>query len=228
MSTRFKSAGYDVGTVTSFSGITRSVSSRILKITVNGTGGADGKHVSMSGLSFSNDLGLRDNRVYINRNLNVTGAIRKRYDALGCAPGPAISPQRHPANGAAQKFAVGGMYHNSNTGRTTWLRGAIYRKYDSLRGPWGLLGLPTRPVVSLHDLHGKRGLFEGGSIYFKQATGAHELHGAVLRYYLSRGGASSTLRFPTSDVRKTASGGTTASFQGGRIVCSSSGRCRVA
>jgi uncharacterized protein with LGFP repeats len=182
----------------------------------------------MSGVTFSNDLGLRDSRVFINRNLNVTGAIRRRYDALRCAPGRARSPQRHPSNGATQRFEVGAIYHNGRTDRTMWLRGAVYRKYVSLHGPWGFLGLPKRPVRSLHGLHGKRGLFDHGSIYFKRTTGAHELHGRVLKFYLSRGGAWSRLRFPTSDVRRRASGGTAATFQGGRIVCPSSDRCRMA
>jgi len=228
VTSRLKAAGYDIGTVTSFTGITRSISSRIMEITVNGTGGSDGTHVHLSGLSFSNALDLLDSRVFVNRNLNVTRAIRTRYDSLMCAPGPATSPKRRLPDGATQRFAAGAIYHNGRNGRTMWLRGPIYRKYTRLEGPWGLLGLPSQPVKHLPRLHGHRGRFQGGSIYLKKGPGAHELHGRVLRFYLSRGGAWGDLGFPTSDVERPPSGGVTATFQGGTIVCPPSESCRVA
>src|SRR5438034_1671444 len=70
-----------IGTVTGFSGIVRGVSSRIKSITVAGTS----KKATISGAALKAALGMRDTRVWVNANRNVTGAIRDKYDALMCA-----------------------------------------------------------------------------------------------------------------------------------------------
>ena len=163
-----KQLGLGIGTVTGFSGVRRGVSGRIVQATVNGETGSS----TISGATLRAALGLRDDRVWINRDRQVTGAIRTKYDAMDCSPGLALSPQ----------VAVG---------------------------------------------RGLRQVFEDATIYASDATGAHALHGAVLGFYVSRGGPAGRLGFPMSDVRETPNGNLRASFEHGAIVCGPDGECSI-
>src|SRR5262249_7645198 len=83
-----------VGTLGSFSNITRSTNSgRIISITANGSGGLRGTSRTLTGPQFSGALGLMDDKVWIGQNFNIEYAIRAEYDALDCAPGLAASTQ---------------------------------------------------------------------------------------------------------------------------------------
>jgi uncharacterized protein with LGFP repeats len=155
-----------IGTVTGFTGAVRGVSGRIVEITVQGETGS----ATISGTTLRSSLGLSDDRVWINRDRQVIGEIRAKYDATGCSP-----------------------------------------------------GLPTSRQVSVAG--GRRQTFEGGSIFFKDGLGAHELGGDVLAYYLDQGGPSGSLGFPTSDVQKLDNGSTRARFENGTITCRPSGDC---
>jgi hypothetical protein len=55
--------------------------------------------------------------------------------------------------------------------------GAIRAKWLALGGPYGLLGRPLTPELSTPDGIGRYNHFQGGSIYWTPATGAHEVHG---------------------------------------------------
>jgi len=100
--------------------------------------------------------------------------------------------------------------------------GKIRLKYDSLNcRP----GLPASRQVGVGG--GLRQKFEGGTIYYKEGAGAHELSGAVLDFYLRKGGPSGPLGFPTSDVVRRDNGGTSATFEDGAILCSPAGDCRL-
>ena len=70
--------GLGIGTVTGFVDPVRGVSGRIISVTVRGQDGTS----SISGTSLRSALGLRDDRVWINRNRQVTGEIRAKYDEL--------------------------------------------------------------------------------------------------------------------------------------------------
>jgi uncharacterized protein with LGFP repeats len=72
---------------------------------------------------------------------------------------------------------------------------------------------------------GLRQTFEAGTIYFAEGAGAHELHGAVLDFYQSKGGPGGSFGFPTTDVRRLANGNLRASFEHGTITCTESS-CR--
>jgi hypothetical protein len=86
------------------------------------------------------------------------------------------------------------------------------------------LGAPRTDVEAAG--HGGRvRKFERGHIYWHPATGAHEVHGGILRAYLTRGGPGRNpktdrrdLKFPTSDEVRSADGRTPVShFEGGSI-----------
>jgi SpoIID/LytB domain protein len=149
-----------IGTVTGFANPQRGVSGRIISVTVRGDDGAK----SISGATLRSALALRDDRVWIDRNRQITGPIRAKYDAIGCSPGLPLSRQVAVAGGVRQAF-------------------------------------------------------EGGTIYFREGPGAHELHGPVLAFYLDRGGPAGRFGFPTTDVRRLTNGNLRARFEHGTITC---------
>ena len=96
-------------------------------------------------------FGWYDQRVWINSNHTITGAIRERYDKLDCRPGLPDSPLRTVPGGSEQYFANGGLYRNSAADLTVWLRGSIDREFravDAVRG--------------IHLAPGKSDLRDGG------------------------------------------------------------------
>src|SRR5207247_1787603 len=97
--------GTAVGPVRKVTGVTRGVSGRIIQITVVGKAG----QATLTGAEFRSALGLRDDRVWIDSNRNVTGDIRAVYDRLDCAPALAASPRLKVDGGDVQRFAAGAM-----------------------------------------------------------------------------------------------------------------------
>ena len=156
-----KELSLGIGTVVGFANAQRGISGRIVSVMVNGENGSE----PISGATLRSALGLRDDRVWINKDRQIEGEIRRKYDALGCSPGLPTTPQVQVAGGIRQKF-------------------------------------------------------EGATIYFKDGIGAHSLRDPVLAFYLSEGGPTGRLGFPTSDVRTTENGNLRASFEHGAITCS--------
>jgi SpoIID/LytB domain protein len=229
---RLSRYGYSIGTVTGFDQAVRSRNSgRIVYITVHGTGGADGKSVRVSGPVLSGTLGLRDDKVWINVNRNVTGPIRARYDGLMCAPGRSASRRYSIENGQLQRFTDGALYIAPGRSRAAWSHGAIYRKFVNFGGVRSVLGYPVSDVLRMTAPAGcgsggcAKEVFAHGNIYVKGSIGAHELHGVVLTYYLMHQGAGGPLGFPTSDVKRAPGGGRTATFEHGTVTCTSSTSC---
>jgi SpoIID/LytB domain protein len=159
--------GLGIGVVTGFANARRGISGRIMSVKVKGQDG----DASVSGTTLRSALGLNDDRVWIDANRQVTGAIRAKYDALGCSPGLPSSRQVAVAGGARQAFS-------------------------------------------------------DGTIYVSDATGAHEVHGAVLDTYLDEGGPAGHLGFPVTDTRKVSGGRERSGFEHGSIVCGEAG-CTV-
>jgi len=77
--------------------------------------------------------------------------------------------------------------------------------YEQLGGSSSYLGQPIDKPYLIPG--GEQGDFQGGSIYFSSATGAHAVHGAILAHYVALGGPVSFLGFPTSDEAGTSDGG---------------------
>lgn len=215
--------GYSAGTVTGFDATERGVSGRIKRITVLGTGG----EYATTGWNLRNFLGLKDTRFWIGRNLNVTGDIRALYDQLMCAPGLATSRRREISDGSWQAFEPGRIYVNAPRAAVTWLRGPVNEKYVAMGAHRSLLHLPYA-LTTISDGRGRRGRFDGGDIYWRQATGAHEIHGLVLGKYLALGGHRSPLGYPTTDVNKIDATRIRSLFRHGRITCNvKTSRCSV-
>ena len=218
-----------IGTVEGFGAAQRGVSGRILTMQVNGSSGA----APISGTQLRAALGLPDDRVWINSDKNVTGAIRAKYDHLMCAPGLPTTPQSHVPGGARQKFEVGAIYRNVGGAVTVWLKGPIYQEFVGTGGVSGPLGLPAATLVKITGPTGCGGGgcarvgFDRGRIYWKSGVGAYGLWGPVLDTYLGHHAARGSLGFPTSRVSRSSDGSHSATFEHGVISCDAGGNCAV-
>lgn len=75
--------------------------------------------------------------------------------------------------------------------------GVMYAKFDELGRETGLLGFPASDVSPAGD--GLVSRFERGVICWTEATGAHEVHGAILEMWERLGAAEGYLGWPLSD-----------------------------
>ncbi|HYH28332.1 MAG TPA: SpoIID/LytB domain-containing protein [Actinomycetota bacterium] len=155
---KLRSLTGNIGTVTGFSDYTLGVSGRVKRVRVNGTSGSK----TVDGWDLRGELGLKDTRFRVNRNLNVTGRIRQRYDALGCAPGRATGEITDVPNGRFQDFEEGRIYLTRSTDVSVWLRGAVLDHYLARGGHASSLGLPVDLVRSADGTW--VGSFQGGTI----------------------------------------------------------------
>jgi uncharacterized protein with LGFP repeats len=134
------------------------VSGRIISADVRGATGS----ATVSGDQLRAALGLNDDRVWINRNRQVIGAIRDKYDALGCRPGLPTSRRVAVAGGRRQKFQRATIFYRSDVGAHA-VAGAVLDVYLNKGGPSGKLGFPTTDVRTLAD-GSHRARFEHGVI----------------------------------------------------------------
>ena len=80
------------------------------------------------------------------------------------------------------------------------MHGAIRDEWASLGWEFGFLGFPTTNETAAPDGVGRFNTFQGGSVYWNPATGAHEVHGAIGAEYGSpRRPVVVGLGYPTSD-----------------------------
>jgi uncharacterized protein with LGFP repeats len=103
------------------------------------------------------------------------------------------------------------------TGYTPNSVSPISAKFAALGGYDGFLGGPVSDEVPAADGVGRFRDFQGGSIYWSPATGAHEVHGVILAKYKSLGAERSPLGYPTSDEQAAANGGRVSFFQNSAI-----------
>jgi SpoIID/LytB domain protein len=217
-----------IGTLRRFTHIVRAPGGRIMRATAVGSSGS----AVVTGGEMKSAFAWYDQRVWVNSNRTITGAIREMYDKLECRPGLPDSPIRTVSGGAEQYFANGGLYRNSSADLTIWLRGSVDHEFRAVDAVRGVLGVPIGAPERIAARSGSgcasctRVSFQGGRIYASDGTGAHALWGNVLTTYLGHGGAGGQLGMPTSRVRPRAAGGVRASFQHGGIVCHQ-GSCTV-
>lgn len=101
--------------------------------------------------------------------------------------------------GRGQAYERGRMFWTSATGAHE-VHGANLATYERFGGPLGKLGFPTTDEWPTPDLSGRFNHFSAGaSIYWTQATGAREIHGAVRAKWAALGWERSILGYPTTD-----------------------------
>ncbi|MBB3101504.1 peptidoglycan/xylan/chitin deacetylase (PgdA/CDA1 family) [Actinoplanes campanulatus] len=150
------------------------------------------------------------------------GPIRAVYLAAGgpsslgaATTGPM---QASTAGTEVQWFQKGRLYHSTATGAHA-VRGAILTKYRAMGTVGSFLRYPVtdeQPGAG----GGWHSTFQGGSIYWSSATGAHEVHGAIRTKWLALGGEAGYLGYPRSD-EKVVSVGRAVQFQRGNVYWNS-------
>ncbi|MCE5290638.1 MAG: esterase [Nocardiaceae bacterium] len=152
------------------------------------------------------------------------GRIGGLYSATGGTAGPLglpTGPEKALPNGIGrfQSFKNGVVYWSPITGAAS-VRGAIkdaYAKQGFERGPLRL------PVADEHKTPKKNGAvqpFQGGTILFSPATGAHAVQGKIQDKYASTGWENGPLGFPKSDEAALKNMGRVTLFEGGNIYWS--------
>jgi uncharacterized protein with LGFP repeats len=105
------------------------------------------------------------------------------------------------------------------------VQGAILRKYQSLGGSDGPLGLPIGDEQPAPN-GGWRQIFAGGAVYWSPQTGAHIVRGAIRSSWeYEYGGTGGPLGYPINDEHPIA-GGWQSRFQHGTITYTN-GQLRV-
>ena len=147
-----------IGVVTGFANADRGVSGRIMSIVVKGQDGQE----SISGAMLRSALALRDDRVWVDANRQITGAIRAKYDALACSPGLPLSRQVAVADGHRQTFQDATIYTADASGAHE-VHGPVLAAYLDAGGPGGRLGFPTTDTRRLQNGN-LRSRFQHGTI----------------------------------------------------------------
>ncbi|PRY12571.1 LGFP repeat-containing protein [Kineococcus rhizosphaerae] len=149
----------------------------------------------------------------------VHGGIRARFDALGGVAVlgvPLTDETRTPRRpGAYSHFQFGSIYSSPATGSHD-VRGAIRDRWAALGWENGL-GFPTTNDTRTPRRAGYYTHFEGGSVYWSPATGAHAVRGALRDAWAGQGWENGPLGFPVAEERAVP-GGLQLDFQGGSIT----------
>jgi uncharacterized protein with LGFP repeats len=161
-------------------------------------------------------------------DFSVAGAVYTSYLAHGGPLGGLGWPTRqqwaHAKNGGgvSQRFAGGYVFSSAKAGAHA-VRGKVLATYLRRGGAGGTLGWPAAEGRRTATKYGTGTVqpFQSGSIY-SSAKGAFAVRMAILTAYLSKGGPSSRLGWPTSEAHA-ASGVTTQTFQHGRITWTATG-----
>src|SRR3954447_14496675 len=129
-------------------------------------------------------------------------AISDKYHKLG-GPSGFLGQPTTPENptpdghGRYSHYQHGSIYWSKKTGAHE-VHGAIRNLWSSLGWELSQLGYPLTDETSVAG--GRFNRFEHGHIYWTPATGAHEVHGAILDRYLEDGGPGNAgYGFPTGD-----------------------------
>ncbi|WP_159700753.1 GDSL-type esterase/lipase family protein [Arthrobacter sp. 18067] len=148
------------------------------------------------------------------------GAIRERWRRAGMEEGELGYPATDEAlglksGGSSQEYQRGTIIWSPATGAKA-LTGAIRSYWSSTGGQDGALGYPVGEEVRQNNFVYQ--LFQGGTVYWSAATGAHSTtHGDVHNRYNQLGGAAGQLGLPLTDKLPRA-GGLVQQFANGWLV----------
>ncbi|WP_186382894.1 polysaccharide deacetylase family protein [Amycolatopsis rhizosphaerae] len=152
----------------------------------------------------------------------VHGIIRDKWATLGSERGllhyPTTDETAADGGGRFNHFQDGSIYYSPATG--------AHEVYNVIRSRWAALGwergvlrYPTTDETPAPDGVGRYNHFQGGSIYYTPATGAHEVHGAIRDKWAALNWEKGFLGYPTTD-EYAVTGGRAGTFQGGIVYFS--------
>jgi uncharacterized protein with LGFP repeats len=151
-----------------------------------------------------------------------SGAIRTLWMAQGWESG-ALG---YPAGDMVCGLAGGGCRQVFQGGTVTWsaatgtrvLSGAIAEAWGAAGRESGGLGWPSTDMGCGFVAGGCGQQFQGGSVYWSPATGAHGIYGAIRAAWIAQGWQSGPLGYPTAEmVCGLSDGGCRQTFQGGTL-----------
>jgi uncharacterized protein with LGFP repeats len=155
----------------------------------------------------------------------VSGAIGGFWEAQGGGTGPLRSPISPMVCGIAQggcgqHFEGGSVWWSSSTG-AQMVTGAIRISHVTHGAQDGFLGYPTAAMVCGLPAGGCAQTFQGGSIFWSEASGAHPSSGGIGATWAASGREGGPLGYPITDlVCGLAAGGCAQIFQGGSLFWS--------
>gem|GEM_PF-1136750 len=153
-----------------------------------------------------------------------TVPLRTAWAALGFEGGklgyPLTDELSYPNGGLAQAYQGGSIYWTAATGAHA-TSGPIRAAWGALGFESGKLGYPVTDELNYPN-GGLAQAYQGGSIYWTSATGAHATSGAIRSAWAAQGFESGRLGYPTTDEYPTADG-VAQGFQGGTIYWTSAG-----
>jgi uncharacterized protein with LGFP repeats len=157
----------------------------------------------------------------------VRGAILQHFLALGGVPFlgyPTGDDTAAPVNpGYFTDFQGGSIYWSQATGARE-VRGNLLAAWRAKGAQSGVLGYPVGGDEAVPG--GFRSRFQGGTLYWSQATGARMIRGALLQRYEAAGGPR-VIGFPVADERPTARSGAAVDLTGGAVYWSAATGARV-
>ena len=129
-----------------------------------------------------------------------------------------------PYGGCWRSYQGGTIFWSRDTGPHV-VRGAILQKYLALGGP-AHLGYPTGDDTAAPVNPGYFTDFQGGAIYWSQATGAREVRGNLLDAWRGKGAQAGVLGYPVGG-NEAVPGGFRSRFQGGTLYWSAATGARM-
>jgi uncharacterized protein with LGFP repeats len=149
------------------------------------------------------------------------GAIDEKYRALGdCNSflGVPITDEMGSPDGRGRYsvFEHGSIYWRADLGAFE-VHGAIRDRWAQLGWEVGGIGYPITDQQTCPDSVGRYNVFEGGSIYWTETTGAHEVRGSIRDKYKELGWEAGPLGYPIADEIMLADG-VRSEFQHGSIT----------
>ncbi len=194
---------------------------------LRGSGGVLGyptAEVKSSVDNASTYVSFANGRIYAwgSRVVEIHGSVFRLHEALGGVTGQLKRPVIDLApvgdgRGTTQWFE-GGMTWTTSTTLTQALWGDVLDRYVENGTATGYLKYPKGSLRNVGDARGTFAVFENGHIYASPTTEGHQVHGAVLTYYLAHGGPTGSLGYPTTELDPSGSpGGRFQTFENGRI-----------
>lgn len=146
-------------------------------------------------------------------------AIAVKVASLNGALGAATSGEIYGLGygGGKQCFQLGCVVWSPSTGAHV-SKGGIRTLWASIRYENGDLGYPTTDEVTGLKNGGVYQSYQGGTIYWSSASGAHISVGAIRNAWASTGYENGPLGYPTSNEITDSRGGVYQSYQGGTII----------
>jgi hypothetical protein len=150
------------------------------------------------------------------------GAIDEKFRSLGgCESflgGPITEERATPDRiGRYNVFERGSIYWTPSIGAHE-VHGAIRDRWRDLGWEIGALGYPITDETTAPDGRGRYSVFEKGSIYWTDKTGAHEVMGRIRDEWKARGWETGELGYPTSGQYDVAGGKKKNDFEHGSIT----------